>query len=129
MRRPRAAAALLDVLAYVVVLNLFVQLLPRVLSESFTLTLLTALLLKLVLELVLAVKKRAVANLRRASGPVGTVLAALALWAVLFGSKFLVLESVALVFGDAVSLGGFASVTLLVVTLMLARAAVRRAVG
>jgi hypothetical protein len=37
-----------------------------------------------------------------------------------------VLELVNLVFGDAVSLGGFVSVTLLVVALLLARAGVRR---
>jgi len=48
------------------------------------------------------------------------------LWAVLFGSKFLVLEVVALVFGDRVSLGGFFSVTALVIALLLSRAAVRR---
>ena len=44
---------------------------------------------------------------------------------VLPGSKFLVLEAVNLVFGDRVSLGGFVSVTLLVVVLLLARAVVR----
>ena len=48
------------------------------------------------------------------------------LWAVLFGSKFLVLEAVNLVFGDSVSLGGFFSVTLLILVLLLARAAVQR---
>lgn len=38
---PRAAAAIVDVFVYVVVLNLFVEYLPQVLSETFTLTLLT----------------------------------------------------------------------------------------
>jgi hypothetical protein len=48
------------------------------------------------------------------------------LWAVLFGSKFLVLEAVNLVFGARVSLGDFFSVTLLILALLLSRAAVRR---
>ena len=48
------------------------------------------------------------------------------LWVVAAGSKIVVLELVNLVFGDAVSLGGFVSVTLLVVALLLARAGVRR---
>ena len=48
------------------------------------------------------------------------------LWLVLFGSKFVVLEAVDLVFGSSVSLGGFFSLTLLILVLMLARAAVRR---
>jgi hypothetical protein len=42
------------------------------------------------------------------------------------GSKFLVLEAVNLVFGARVSLGGFSSVTLLILALLLARAGVRR---
>jgi hypothetical protein len=42
------------------------------------------------------------------------------------GSKFLVLKAVDLVFGSSVSLGGFVSVTLLIITLLLARAGVRR---
>ena len=44
----------------------------------------------------------------------------------MFGSKFLVLEAVALVFGSRVSLGGFFSVTALILTLLLCRAGVRR---
>jgi hypothetical protein len=45
---------------------------------------------------------------------------------VLFGSKFLVLELVAFAFGSRVSLGGFFSVTALIIVLLLSRAAVRR---
>ena len=48
------------------------------------------------------------------------------LWGVLFGSKFLVLTVVDLVFGARVSLGGFLSVTLLILALLLSRAGVRR---
>jgi hypothetical protein len=33
---PRVAAAIVDFFVYVVVLNLFVEYLPRVISESFT---------------------------------------------------------------------------------------------
>ena len=123
-----AAAAVVDLFVYVVVLNLFVEYLPAVISETFTLSVLTALLLKGVLEVVVAAKKRIRAWFTVAEAPVGKALAALGLWAVLFGSKFVVLEVVHLVFGDAVQLGGFFSVTLLVVVLMLARAAVRRVV-
>ncbi len=66
------------------------------------------------------------ARFRQASTPIGKVLGAFLLWVVLFGSKFLVLEAVALVFGERVSLGGFFSVTLLILVLLLSRAAVRR---
>jgi len=42
------------------------------------------------------------------------------------GSKLVVLELVDLVFGDSVSLGGFSSVTMFVVALLISRVAVRR---
>ena len=123
---PRVAAAVVDVFVYVVVLNLFVEYLPRVISETFTLSLLTAVLLKGVLEVVVAAKNRVRARFRAASRPVGKVVAAVTLWVVLIGSKFLVLEAVDLVFGSKVSLGGFLSVTLLIICLLLSRAAIRR---
>ena len=115
-----------DVFVYVVVLNLAIEYLPAVLSESFTLSLITAVLLKLSLELVLIVKARAVARFRGAMTIPAKLTAALLLWATAAGSKIVVLERVNLVFGDAVSLGGFVSVTLLVVSLLLSRATVRR---
>jgi hypothetical protein len=115
-----------DVFVYVAVLNLAIEYLPAVISESFWLSLLTAVLLKLSLELVLVVKARAVTRLRGAMTVRAKLMAALLLWATAAGSKIVVLELVNLVFGDAVSLGGFGSVTLLVVSLLLSRAAVRR---
>jgi len=123
---PHVAAAVVDIFVYVVVLNLFVEYLPGVLSETFTLSLVTAVLLKGVLEIVVAVKNRVKARFRQASTLVGKVVAAVMLWVVLVGSKFLVLEAVAFVFSDRVSLGGFVSVTLLILALLLSRAAVRR---
>jgi len=48
------------------------------------------------------------------------------LWAILFGSKFLVLELLAFFFADQMQLGGFFMVTGLVIVLLLARAGVRR---
>ncbi len=115
-----------DVFVYVTVLNLAIEYLPAVLSESFTLSLLTAVLLKLSLEVVLRIKARVLARLRGAMTLRARAVAGLLLWATAAGSKLVVLELVNLVFGDAVSLGGLVSVTLLVVTLLLSRTAVRR---
>ena len=117
---------MVDVFVYVVVLNLAIEYVPSVISEGFTLSLLTAVLLKLVLEAVIILKTRVIDRLRAAPSKRGKAAAAVALWAVAAGSKFVVLELVDLVFGDAVSLGGFIPVTLLVVALLASRAAVRR---
>jgi hypothetical protein len=115
-----------DVFVYVAVLNLAIEYLPAVISEGFTLSLLTAVLLKLSLEVVLIVKSRAVARFRGAMTVRTKLTAALLVWATAAASKIAVLELVDVVFGDAVSLGGFVSVTLLVVALLVSRAAVRR---
>lgn len=119
-------ADVVDVFVYVVVLNLAVEYVPAVISEGFTLSLLTAALLKLALELVIFLKGRILARFHAATTRRGKVAASVALWLVAAGSKLVVLELVALVFGDAVSLGGFVSVTLLVVALLVSRAVVRR---
>jgi hypothetical protein len=115
-----------DLFVYVVVLNLAVEYVPSVISEGFTLSLLTAALLKVALELVLILKNKILTRLRAATTRRAKTVAALSLWVVAAGSKLVVLELVNLVFGDSVSLGGFISVTLLVVALLAARGAVRR---
>jgi hypothetical protein len=117
-----------DLFVYVVVLNLAVEYVPSVISENFTLSLLTAALLKVSLELVIVVKNNILGRLRAATTRRSKLLAALALWVVAAGSKLVVLELVNLIFGDSVSLGGFIPVTLLVIALMVSRAAVRRLV-
>jgi len=122
-RRP---ADVVDVFVYVVVLNLVIEYVPSVISENFTLTLLTAALLKIALELVILAKNKMLKRFHAATTPLAKSAAGLLLWVVAAGSKVVVLELVDLVFGDAVSLGSFISVTLLVVTLLVSRAAVRR---
>mgnify|MGYP003457189710 FL=1 len=112
-------------LAYVVVLGLFVQFFPAVISESFAITLLTAVLLKVVLEVVLAAKQAVLRRAHAATTTLARIVAILTLVLVLPGSKFVVLWLTDLVFGDAVSLGSFVSVTVLIIALMLARAGVR----
>ena len=114
-----------DVFVYIVVLNLAIEYVPSVISESFTLSILTAILLKGSLEAVLAAKSAILARLKDASVARQKVAWAVVLWVLAAGSKILVLELISLVFGDAVSLGGFVSVTGLVLCLMVARALVR----
>jgi hypothetical protein len=119
-------ADVIDLFVYVVVLNLAIEYVPSVISEGFTLSLLTAVLLKLALELVILVKGQILTRLRAATTPTAKLAAAVSLWVVAAGSKLVVLELVDMVFGDAVSLGGFISVSLLVLALLASRGAVRR---
>lgn len=129
LARARAAvtaADVVDIFVYVVVLNLAAEYFPLVITETFTLSLLTAIVLKLVLEVVVWVKNRVKARFKAATTLPGKVGAGLLLWALLVGSKFVVLEVVALAFSGRVYLGGFFAVTGLILILLVSRAGVRR---
>ena len=122
-------ADVIDVFVYVVVLNLAVEYVPSVITEGFTLSLLTALLLKIALEGVILVKSRIIGGLRAANTRLAKAAIAIGLWVFAVGSKFVVLTLIDLTFGDAVSLGGFIPVTLLIVALLISRAGVRGLLG
>ena len=66
-RRVVAAEDVVDVFVYVIALNLATEYFPQVVTESFTVSILTALMLKAVLEVVLAVKQRVKRRLEAAS--------------------------------------------------------------
>ncbi|WP_404430234.1 hypothetical protein LG299_11245 [Microbacterium lacus] len=114
-----------DVFVYVLVLNLATQFVPQMITETFVVSVLTAILLKLVLEVVVALKKRVTGSIRTAPNVWRRVISIVSLVALLPGSKFVVLLLVDAVFGESVSLGGFWLVTLLILALMGARALVR----
>jgi hypothetical protein len=109
-----------------VVLNLAIQYLPQVISETFTLSLLTAAVLKVTLEVVLRLKGAVLIRLRGAITRPTRAAFAVALWVVAAGSKLVVLWLIDIAFGGAVSLGGFLPVTLLVAVLLMSWSAVRR---
>lgn len=118
-----------DVAVYIAVLGLAVRFVPSVISEGPALTVLTALLLKGVLDVVLTLKRPIRRQFQEATTPLGRATAVLLLWLLAVSSKVVVLELTAFVFGDAVHLGGFFAVTGLVIVLLLARAVVRRLLG
>lgn len=119
-------AHIVDVFVYVIVLNLVAQYAPRVITASFSTSLAMALLLKIVLEVVLRVKGWAKAQFNQADSPGAKAVGLGMLALVLPGSKLVVLELVALLFGDSVSLGGFFVVTALILGLLLSTFGVRQ---
>ncbi|MCK3768868.1 hypothetical protein MZK47_04190 [Microbacterium aerolatum] len=116
---------LVDVLVYLIVLELFVQFFPSVVSESFLVSVITAVLMKIALEIVVTAKTAILRRLRAGESRRVRETARIALVILSAGSKFLVLWLTDLVLGGAVRLGGFIEVTLLIVALMAARYAVR----
>ena len=115
-----------DLLVYIVVLNLYVEYSAAKVIDSFTISILTAVLLKVLLDLVVAGKHRVLNWSRRRVGRMYTFLGLLGVWTILFLSKFLILEAVDFVLGDRVELGSFIDVMLLVIVMMLARELLQR---
>jgi len=110
-----------DVLIYIIVLNLFVEYNPKIIIDSFTISIFTAVLLKILLEVILNLEHRVSEGFKSYK-----LLRIFLVWLILFGSKFLILEVVDLVFGEHVELGKFLDVILLVIALMVAREVVQR---
>jgi hypothetical protein len=111
-----------DVLVYIVVLNLFVEFNDAIIIESFWISILTAVLLKALLDVVFGLEHHVGDFFERQGTTLMTVLGVGIKFAILFTSKLIILEVVNLVFGDEVELGHFVDVLVLIITMMAARA-------
>ena len=112
-----------SVLVNIVVLNLFVEFSDKVIIDSFTISIFTAALLTALLFVITRFEHH-ISDFffEQHTGRVWRVTGVVAVWAVLFGSKFLILEAVDLVFGDHVELGKLLEVILIVVVMLASNA-------
>jgi hypothetical protein len=93
----------------------------EVIIDSFTISILTAVLLKLMLDLILGLEHRVRHWFAQKEGTAWRVLGAVTVFTILFTSKLLILEVVNIVFGDHVELGHFVEVIALIVSMIVAR--------
>ena len=95
------------VLVDLVVLNLFVEFWPSMVSaSSFTITLVAAVILQVLLKLTIVLEHK-VANYWKAKpGGFSTFMRFFTAWLILFGSKFVILEALVLALGDRLKFGG-----------------------
>jgi len=110
-----------DVLIYIVVLNLFVEYAANIVIDSFTISIFTAIVLKILLEIVFKFEHLVGDFFKARPGKVSNFLRIISMWLILFLSKFLILEVIDIIFGEHVELGKFLDVIILVITLMVAR--------
>jgi hypothetical protein len=115
-----------EVLVDIVVLNLFVEFVHTIVIDSFVISILTALLLKLMVDAVKGLEHAVSASLAAKEGAAWRPLRYVAVWLILFLSKFVILEVVNVVFGDHVELGSFIEVAGIVVTMLVANAILQR---
>ena len=89
-----------------IVLNLFAEYWDRVHVDGFTVSLIAAVLLQLLLQATLALEHIVDKKFEAFEGPGWIVLKVLCAWIILFGSKFLMLGAISFVLGDAVHFEG-----------------------
>ena len=94
------------ILTDLVVLNLFAEHWDRVEVDGFTISLIAALLLQLLLQATLALEHSVGSWFDNKSGGGWTFLRFFSAWVILFGSKFIMLGAIDRVLGDGVHFGG-----------------------
>ena len=105
-----------------VVLNLFAEYWSDVFVSSFTVSLAAALVLQLLLKGTIAVEHQVAAYWKgRGPGGLNTFMRYFCAWLVLFGSKFVILEAIAQIFGKQVHFSGIwhGIITLIVVVVVV----------
>jgi hypothetical protein len=111
---------------YIVVLNLYVEYSEAKVIDSFTISILTAVLLKVLLATIMVGKAAMWRWAKSRESRSSTVIGVVGVWAIAFFSKFVILEAVNFVFSDYVTFGGFGEVMLLVLCMVVARELVER---
>jgi hypothetical protein len=97
---------LLFVLVDLTVLNLFVEYWHYVVIDSFTISLCAAFLLQVLMKLTTDIEQRIADHFKVKVGNGALAKRLLTTWALLFMSKFVILEVIDLIFGDHVDFGG-----------------------
>ena len=95
-------ATLVDLL----VLGLFAEYWEHVVVTSFTIMLLAAVLLQILLKLTLVLEHHVAAFFNARPGGFNKFMRYFTAWLILFGSKFAILEALALALGDRLRFGG-----------------------
>ena len=101
------------------ILNLFEEYWDAVSIPSFTISLLAAILLQVLLRMTIHVEHKIADRYKDVSGAGAKAKRVFFTWLVLFGSKFVILEVLSITFGDSVLFSGaFHGIVALIVVLL-----------
>jgi len=111
----------MTLLAYIVVLNLWVEFNEAVVIDSFVISIFTAVVLLVLLVVILGLEHRVKTWFDAHEGTVYKVVGTASTLLILFLSKLVILEVIDFIFGEHVSLGHFIDVLVLVLLLIVAQ--------
>lgn len=118
------------ILIDLVVLNLFAEYWDKVFVDTFTTSLLAAIVLQVLLKVTIAAEHWVIGLFKGKTGGFNTFLKYFCAWLILFGSKFVILEALSIAFGSKVKfegvLHGIVWLIIVVVTMVIAEEVVVR---
>ena len=110
-----------DLLIYIVILNLFVEYNSSVYIESFTLSIFVAIVFKILLYLLFSIEHRVSKFFKSFETKLGNTLNIISAFAILFVSKFIILEVIDILFGKYVEIKGFVTIVLIILSMIITR--------
>jgi len=94
------------ILVDLTILNLFAEYFPNVFIESFSISLLVAIMLQFMLKFTMTLEHKVSAYFKKQDGKKAKVLRFFSVWAILFFSKLLILEAISFVFENSIVFSG-----------------------
>ena len=111
----------IDILLYTVILGTFAEYTPWFYIDSFSLILLTAVVLKIVLASIISLEHAVTRYFNKKEGTIFKILNIIIVFSILFFSKFLIIELIDILFGSHVEIQGFVPLVLLIITMIVSR--------
>ena len=107
------------ILLNIVVLGLFTEYADSIVIDSFTIVIFAAIVLRALLAVTLRLEHGVRNFFANRGGAVNRVIGVVAAVAILFSSKFVILEVIDIIFGEHVEIHGFIPLVLLIITMIL----------
>ena len=117
---------ILDLLIYIVILNLFAQYSSSIYFETFTISIFTAIVLKALLNIIVNFEHSIADFFKRFKGKFAKYTYYVTAFLILFLSKFLILEIIDIIFGEKVEIYGFIVLVAMIITMIVTRKVIER---
>ena len=111
---------LIILLIDLIVLNLFVEYLDSMTIDSFSITLLTVIVMAILLRITMFIEHKAAEYIASKNIKGGKYIRGFVAWAILFGSKFIILWIIDIKFGNHVEFDGVIPFIIMLFTMLIA---------
>jgi len=111
---------LLAILIDLIILNLFVEYWDKMIIDSFSISLLTAIVMQLLLRFTMLIEHKTGGYIAGKNLRGGKYIRIFVAWAILFGSKFVILWIIDIKFGDHVEFVGVIPFIIMLFTMLIA---------